>query len=182
MQRRQCVACNVIVSLIALAALLAGARGWTAAPAAPAAPPPTCDTAEFRAFDFWLGQWEVFLPDGRRAGANRIQASADGCVLTESWSGVGGSSGYSMNFYDPERDAWRQLWVSSGTTIDISGGLEDGAMLLEGKIYYRGTGEDRPFRGHWSVQPDGRVRQFFEEQVEEAWQPWFEGFYAKVVE
>ena len=87
-----------------------------------------------------------------------------------------------MNFFDPGRGAWRQIWVSAGTTIDVSGGLQEGAMVLEGEIHYRTTGDVRPFRGRWSLEPDGRVRQFFEERIDDAWQPWFEGLYAKVVE
>jgi hypothetical protein len=27
-------------------------------------PPPACSAAEHRQFDFWIGRWEVFTPDG----------------------------------------------------------------------------------------------------------------------
>ena len=182
MQRRRCVVCKSIVSLGVgfLGVLTAPFAG--AAAAAPSAPPPTCAGEAFRAFDFWLGHWVVTIADGRRAGQNDITATADGCALVERWSGVGGSSGSSLNFYDQARDVWRQIWVSTSGTIEISGGIDDGAMVLEGEIRYWANGIQRPFRGRWSVEPDGRVRQFFEEQVDGAWQPWFEGFYAKVVE
>jgi hypothetical protein len=38
-----------------------------------------------------------------------------------------------------------------------------------------------PFRGLWTLLPDGRVRQFFEQydKDSESWAPWFEGFYTK---
>ena len=95
-----------------------------------------------------------------------------------------GFAGTSMNFYSRERDAWRQVWVSPGVIIDISGGLVDGSMVLTGTITYQAQAASRPFRGTWTPLDDGRVRQFFEEQRpgddgEVAWQSWFEGFYAR---
>jgi len=147
-----------------------------------AAVSPVCSAEQYRAFDFWLGRWEVHLADGRRAGANRIAATDDGCLIEERWAGASGGRGYSMNFYQPVDDFWRQIWVSGQVIIEIQGNLEDGSMVLIGDIRYRGSGESRPFRGRWTLQDDGRVRQFFEELIDEAWQPWFEGFYTKVVE
>lgn len=154
-----------------------------------------CASADYRAFDFWLGEWQVQLADGTFAGKNRITASADGCFLTERWQGAGGSTGFSMNFYDPGSARWRQIWVSAGAVIEISGSIQDGSMVLSGEIRYQqapvGSDGIRPFRGKWTPLPDGRVRQYFEELIsdnsdadaaEEKWQPWFEGFYSKAVE
>ena len=170
---------------------------------APQATVPGCSSAGFRAFDFWLGDWQVRLADGTLAGENRIEASADGCYLTERWRGARGSTGYSINFFEPGSDRWRQLWVSAGAIIEISGGLEGGSMVLTGEIRYQqqppgpdgftppGAGPVRPFRGRWTPLTDGRVRQYFEELISdnsngapgnEKWQPWFEGFYSKAVE
>ena len=87
-----------------------------------------------------------------------------------------------MNFYEPERQRWRQIWVSAGSIIEIAGNLIDGEMVLVGDIQDRASGVSHPFRGRWAPLADGRVRQFFEEQQQNEWQPWFEGFYSKVVE
>jgi len=141
-----------------------------------------CAGVAYRAFDFWLGNWEVFLADGRRAGANRIEASDDGCFIREQWTGAGGSEGFSMNFYEPQADRWRQIWVSRDSIIEISGNLHEGSMVLDGDIRDRTSGEVLPFRGRWTPLEDGRVRQYFEERREDKWHPWFEGFYLKVVE
>jgi hypothetical protein len=54
--------------------------------------------------------------------------------------------------------------------------------LADGEIHDRTCGLSHPFRGRWTPIADGRVRQFFEEQQENEWQRWFEGFYSKVVE
>ncbi|MGE0625341.1 MAG: hypothetical protein AB7I04_07510 [Pseudomonadales bacterium] len=170
---------NVILreGLLGLVLLLALPSAWAEAPDG-------CSAEVYRALDFWLGRWEVHLEDGRRAGANRIESSADGCLIRESWTGAGGGEGYSMSFYDPTADRWRQVWVSAASLIEIAGGpVEDGSMVLSGEITYRQTGDVRPFRGRWTPMPDGRVRQFFEElDDEEGWQSWFDGIYTKVLE
>ncbi len=186
---------NDLVKSLVKAARVMGMAGVLIAPVATAAEP-ACDSGPYRDFDFWLGHWNVHLADGRLAGENRIEASGDGCRLVERWRGARGSEGFSLNFYEPADDRWRQIWVSSDNIIEISGGLIGGSMVLEGEIRYRrpvdggradASGPRRPFRGTWTPLGDGRVRQFFEEwRADEAgregWQTWFEGFYGKVVE
>ncbi len=140
-----------------------------------------CDAAKFHEFDFWIGNWSVSLADGTLAGQNAITANQGGCVLIENWKGAQGSTGQSMNYYDAFSDSWRQLWISPGVQIDYRGGLKDGSMHLVGRIHYLQNGDEFPFRGTWTLQPDGRVRQFFEESREEGkWNTWFEGFYSRV--
>ena len=141
---------------------------------------PPCTGPEYRQFDFWLGAWEVRTADGTLAGRNHISAAEQGCVLEERWRGGQGNTGRSYNYYDPVQKIWRQLWVSPGVIIDISGSLDEGSMRLGGLITYTTAGEQRRFRGTWTPLEDGRVRQFFEEQRDETgWQPWFEGFYSR---
>ena len=41
--------------------------------------------------------WDVTLPDGKRAGNNRIEPILGGCVLRESWAGATGGIGTSYN-------------------------------------------------------------------------------------
>ncbi len=162
---------------LAVAALLVTAPG--PAPAAET----SCQTPPFRAFDFWVGDWQVELADGRPAGRNRITLEQRGCVLVERWQGTEGGTGLSINFFDPHAGQWRQLWVSPGTQIDIAGALVDGSMVLEGHIVYLQEGSRYPFRGTWTLLPDGRVRQFFEEAREPgAWTSWFEGYYRRLPE
>ena len=82
----------------ALAALLAAPGAALAQ--TPAPPPPACQSAEYRQFDFWLGEWEVFLPTGKKAGESRIESISAGCALLENWSGNGGFTGKSLNSYE----------------------------------------------------------------------------------
>jgi hypothetical protein len=136
--------------------------------------------AAAREFDFWIGSWAVRLPDGRLAGHNSITKIDGGCAVVESWRGTGGSTGTSINYYQPIREQWRQLWVgSNGTLIDVAGGLRDGVMRLEGTIEYVEQNRIEAFRGSWEPLADGRVRQHFEEfnLIAQAWQTWFDGYY-----
>ena len=100
-----------------------------------------CETADYQAFDFWLGEWQVRTPDGQPAGTNSITREEGLCLLVERWRSAQGGTGQSYNYYDPQGDKWRQVWVSQGAIIDISGGLtETGAMRLEGDIVYQADG------------------------------------------
>jgi hypothetical protein len=142
----------------------------------------SCDTSSaHRAFDFWVGDWEVRDAQGKLQGYNAVTAVQDGCALQEHWHSVRGGTGQSINYYHPGHGHWRQLWTDAGASIiDIRGGPEGEAMVLSGTIYYLDSQEERLFRGRWTPLADGRVRQFFEEQDESgAWQPWFEGFYSR---
>jgi tetratricopeptide (TPR) repeat protein len=133
-----------------------------------------------REFDFWVGTWEVRGAQGQLFGTNTIRKEENGCLLVENWTGGGGGTGTSINYYDPGDDAWVQDWVSSNATlIHIEGGLEEGSMRLTGDIL-SGTGDRLPFRGIWTPLSDGGVRQFFEQSYDggETWSPWFEGFYS----
>jgi len=143
---------------------------------------PCRDDPRYREFDFWLGTWEVFTVDGRRAGSNEISSAEAGCLLLESWKGASGGTGTSMNFFDASANQWVQVWVSGdGTLIDIRGGLSEGSMVLVGTIRDRANPDGAPFRGTWTLLEDGRVRQFFEQAAPDGsdWTPWFEGFYLR---
>ena len=134
-------------------------------------------------FDFWLGRWEVRMPDGTLVGHNTIEKKNGGCAIEEHWEGAGGSSGTSMSFFLPSRGEWRQVWTgSSGTLFDITGRYRDGAMRMEGTIEYAGQNKVVAFRGSWTQSADGRVRQRMEEfdLAAQAWILWFDGFYRRV--
>ncbi len=140
------------------------------------------EVAEHRQFDFWAGQWRVESADGdTHYGDNLIEISDRGCVLRENWQGASGSSGSSINFYDPSDQSWHQMWVDSGASIiRIKGGLGGDSMVLEGHIFYLADQRRAPFRGSWTPLEDGRVRQWFEEQNSDGeWKTWFDGYYRR---
>jgi hypothetical protein len=155
----------------------------TVTPAVPATPP--CETiAHFNDFDFWLGEWNVYSNDEKHSfqGTNSITKHHQNCLIMENWTNAQDGTGSSMNYYDAVEDQWRQLWVAGGYSIDYTGGLDaSGAMVLTGKINYYSTGKSPAFRGKWSVNTDGSVRQFFEQQNTETgeWAVWFDGHYVR---
>lgn len=154
--------------------------GETAAPAKS-----ICETADhFTDFDFWLGEWNVYSNDEKRTfqGSNSITRHHKNCLIMENWTSAQGGGGRSMNYYDPVEDQWRQLWVAGGYSIDYTGGLDDsGSMVLKGKINYYKTGQSNKFRGTWKPNPDGSVRQFFEQfdPKKKEWNVWFDGLYVR---
>ena len=103
----RCLALAVALSV--LLAACAPAMSQTAAP--PATPP--CQAAEQRQFDFWVGRWDVFSPDGKKAGENSIELIDSACVLLERWRGGGGFSGTSLNSWDRASQRWHQHWVDN---------------------------------------------------------------------
>ncbi len=142
-----------------------------------------CENDEaFRAFDFWVGEWEVHGPAGVPAGTNTIERAERGCVLIENWTSASGSTGMSINYLDKTTGEWVQVWnAEGGSQIHIRGGITDDGMLLVGTLHNVAAGTTTPFRGLWTPLPDGRVRQFFEQSTDggETWSAWFEGFYSR---
>lgn len=136
---------------------------------------------QFRQFDFWVGDWQVTDAAGALQGRNRIVLAEKDCLLIESWTSVAGSTGMSINYYDPTIGKWVQQWISSGAQIRIEGGIDDDSMVLTGHIYTLADQTKADFRGTWTPLEDGRVRQFFEQSNDSGatWEPWFEGFYTR---
>lgn len=156
-------------------------------PTAPAGP---CTGPEYRAFDFWVGEWAV-TQNGQPAGRNLIESIDGGCALSESWTSAAGNfSGHSLNFYDRTTQRWHQVWVdSSGTVLRLEGGLEDGPELGDGArlqvMVLRGVtrGQDGSTvqnRITWTPNPDGSVRQHWEASSDGVtWTSAFDGRYAR---
>lgn len=147
--------------------------------AAPAAAPP-CNTPEHRAFDFWLGEWQVRTPDGKVAGVNRIEREYDGCVLHERYTTDRGYKGESLNVYDASRKVWHQTWVdNSGLLLLLEGGLRDGKMVLEGSAA-GADGKPVKHRITWTPNADGSVRQLWETTDDKGqWSVTFDGRYTR---
>lgn len=166
-------------SALALAGLLA--LGAPAPVSAQQSAPDACAAEEHRHFDFWIGEWRVENPDGEEVGANTISRISEGCALLEEWVSARGVSGNSVNFYDPERESWNQVWVGGeGTILRLEGGLSaDGEMVLTGREereLRRGRVLDRIT---WTPMSGGRVEQRWDLSSDggESWETVFRGIY-----
>jgi hypothetical protein len=154
-----------------------------AAPAAAqsAATPPECTGPEYRQFDFWVGEWDVTLPNGKRAGHNRIEPILGGCALRESWTGAGGLAGTSYNVYDRSRKVWHQTWVDGkGNLLQLEGAFASGRMILEGETVDSAGARARQ-RITWEPTAPGQVRQLWETSADggTTWTVAFDGRYRK---
>lgn len=163
--------------LLLLAVLLVPLALSAADATPPAKKPAGCPAVESHQFDFWIGDWDVTLPDGKPAGHNRIDAILDGCALAEHWQGASGFRGQSYNAYDAPSKLWRQFWVdATGTVLGLEGRFADGKMVLQSTS--RGQRIDRIT---WTPNADGTVRQLWEVSQDSGatWKTEFDGLYRK---
>ena len=145
------------------------------------APAAACASAEHHQFDFWIGDWDVALPDGSRAGANHIEPILQGCVLRENWAGARGSQGTSYNIYDTARRRWHQTWVDDrGHLLVLEGTFAAGRMTLEGETTDSAGRVERQ-RIVWEATAPGRVRQLWESSSDggTTWTTAFDGRYTR---
>jgi hypothetical protein len=128
------------------------------APAAP--PPPSCDSAEHRQLDFWVGRWDVYRPDtGKLVAHSLIENLYGGCAIRENWMPLQGTGGGSLNSYRPDEKKWRQVWTDSVNNLnEYAGGLENGVMDLTG-VSHPASGPPVPIRMTYEAKPDGSVVQ-----------------------
>lgn len=162
--------------LALLAVLLPGAAS---AQAAPATPP--CQSPEYRQFDFWIGEWDVFNPAGQKVGQNTIRSAMNGCVLHESYDSPPAYHGESFNIWDARRGVWHQSWVDvGGLLLTVEGGLENGAMVLQGESS-RPDGSPILNRITWTPNEDGTVRQHWQVSSDggTTWTTSFDGLYRR---
>lgn len=159
--------------------MLLCAAASAAAQTAPA--PARCTAPEYRQFDFWVGDWDVALPDGKPAGHNRIEPILGGCALRESWTGAGGLAGTSYNVYDRSRRVWHQTWVDGqGNLLQLEGTFAGGRMTLEGETVDSAGGKARQ-RITWQPTGPDKVRQLWETSSDggATWTVAFDGRYRK---
>jgi hypothetical protein len=161
-----------------LLALLAATTAHAAdTPAPPAAPKLGCTSAESRAFDFWIGKWDVTDPTGKTVGHSRIESILSGCSISEHWEGRSGFTGVSYNAWDAKAKAWHQFWVDAqGNVARLQGGIAKGSMVLQSAP--SATHVDRIT---WTPNADASVRQLWESSEDggKAWKTVFDGLYRK---
>ena len=121
-----------------------------------------CQTAEFRQFDFCLGDWSVHNPAGQKVGDNLVTREQDSCLLVEHWkSGRGVETGTSFNYFDIRDKKFHQIYFdnsgNAGAYPPMSGGLLDNKMVMisDEKV-------SPVFRWTWYVLSPGKVRQMAE--------------------
>ena len=124
---------------------LAGLRYDPVAQVTPIVPPgPPPSFCPFRAaatqFDFMLGEWKV-VERGGEGGAGHATFSKDlnGCLVEEHFTGPQQYEGLSFNTFDVFTQKWVRTYLDNeGRRLFLTGGLENGAMVLTGTRERRG--------------------------------------------
>jgi hypothetical protein len=97
---------------------------------------PTATDPAFRAFDFWVGEWEARTEDGVLQGHNRIEIVLGGAAIIERWTGAAGYTGTSLNRLDRHTGTWRQTWVDDqGDVVEfVDGVATDGQVTFGARV------------------------------------------------
>ncbi len=135
--------------------------------------------ATYEDFDFWLGEWQVVATEsGELRGYDKIQMIHDGCVLKQEWHQMDDLfslqvspnrlRGTSLTGIDA-KGRWRQLWTdNSGTNMILTGGVEDGVMVLRSEWIsvptQDGSTVDVRNLWYWHPQEDGTIHNWGEQQ------------------
>jgi hypothetical protein len=165
-----------VVSVVVLFARIEGLANDTISPSEPPKSAP-CTAPEYRQFDFWVGDWEVFDIDHPASPVARAQVDRilDGCVLRENYEGTDGHRGQSFSIYDKSRGVWHQSWVTNrGELLVIEGKLEGDEMVLSG-VDRTTDGKERRIGGTWKPV-NGGVRETAKTSTDggKTWVLWFD--------
>jgi ketosteroid isomerase-like protein len=145
--------------------------------ASTASPQMSCAVPEYRQFDFWVGDWDVFEDNGATKVARvRVDRILDGCVLREHYEDAGDLQGESFSIYDAGRRLWHQSWVTNrGQLLTIEGQRKDGKMILAGASR-DSDGLETGVRATWKPLESGDVRETAVRSSDagRTWKPWFD--------
>lgn len=92
----------------------------------------------YRQFDFWIGEWEAYGLNGKKAGDSKIELILDSCTILENWkSASGGYAGKSFNTFNSTTNQWQQTWVDNvgGSTEYLEGKFENNKMVFRTKPF-----------------------------------------------
>lgn len=138
-------------------------------------------SAEYRQFDFWIGEWDVRSTQGGvPSGTSSVQLILGQCIIFENWAGGSGTNGKSFNIYDTNDKKWHQTWVSDkGTFTHYIGGLVDGKMVLVADTVIGGKATLAKMT--FSRLANGEVRQHGENSTDggKTWTTSFDLTYAR---
>ena len=163
---------------IAVALLVAQAAASTPPP------PAACTDPAFAAFDFWVGEWDVYQNGKDTLVAHsRIEKLYGGCAIRENWTPLKGAGGGSLSNFEPATGRWHQTWIGSAPgRVDFDGGPSDGKMVLTGWWPHSGPkGEDGLTRMTYSRVDGAAVHQFGEFSSDQGltWQTTFDLVYRR---
>lgn len=125
-----------------------------------------CSDENYRALDFWLGDWDVYNAEsGALVGKSHVSMVNGGCSLLEVWTSSDEKfSGHSMNAYDAHLGHWKHFWVDTEGSADIylgRLGASGGEWISRSR---QAPNRSTPHMHRWSLirRGDGTLKQHAE--------------------
>jgi hypothetical protein len=149
-------------------------------PAAQAVAAPCQSDLNRRRFDFWVGEWNVEDRTGKPSGRSSVQRVSGGCALLENWTAPNGSTGKSLNTYNPEVGHWQQFWVGQfGAVTEYRDSEWRGDTLVFHATSRPSSGKEMLIRLSFAPLAGGSVRQFSEQSTDggKTWDVGYELYY-----
>ena len=91
----------------------------------------------YRQFDFWIGEWDAYGTNGKKAGNSKISLILDSCIVLEEWTSANTQGGLiykgkSFNTYNAVTKQWQQTWVDNvgGSTEYLEGKFGNNAIVF----------------------------------------------------
>ncbi len=121
-----------------------------------------CSLPVFRQFDFWVGNWDAFATNGKKAGDSKISIMLDSCVILEEWTSV-------FNMYNIATRQWQQTWVDNtgNTTEFLRGSGSDGKIVYYADKVMDPKGKNFMRRLTFTKLSNDKVRQLGERSDDE---------------
>ena len=102
---------------------------------------PDCSAAEYRQFDFKLGDFEVVVAEGTPgtaagtpAGQAHVESILSGCMLVEHWHGASGRDGRVHYYFERAAKRWHLLiMLDDGQVLHLPGRWTGKAMVFMGR-------------------------------------------------
>lgn len=153
-----------------------------AAAQTPTPPRVDCNDADHRAFDFWIGDWDVSPTGSPTVVAHSRIEKIVGCAISETYDQTVGPGGKPVNYhgrsissYVPADKNWRQFYVDSGGSANtLTGGIVDGRMVFQSKA--------GPITNRMTLEAnaDGSVRQHGDGSLDgKTWTPSYDFTYRR---
>jgi len=140
------------------------------------------ENENYRAFDFWLGEWVVYKTGtSDTLGFSTIETIIDSFAIQETYQNARSKyRGTSINKYNGATGQWEQYWIdNTGLTLYLKGQRIENQMILQNMI---DTGDGNiGNRITWTDHSDGSVQQVWEQSYDEgeSWSKQFDGTYIK---
>lgn len=141
-----------------------------------------CCAIEYKQFDFWIGEWDVFNQLGVKVGSNVIISMQDSCLIQENWTS-NNETGTSYTFYNKIDSTWNQIYIDNlGTVLQLKGSFNGNKMVLKSeKFKSEKTNLYCMNRITWEKDSSGNVYQKWEiiDENESLVQVVFDGIYKR---